>query len=153
MSNENVWPAERERLMEQIVALRNYVARLEKAALATPSPSGEINAVAERNSLVLIRNAIVLAIAFLGRDSGTDRSEHTTPQIIKMLSNADGEVRRLIDTPSGDQTREALEVLAADNSHLIDLIEDVIETLESMDLHTDNPLYERLRAALTEAKP
>lgn len=28
-------------------------------------------------------------------------------------------------------------------------LEDAIETLEAMDFHVDNPLYERLRAALS----
>lgn len=29
-----------------------------------------------------------------------------------------------------------------------EVIEDAVETLESMDMHVDNPLYERMRAAL-----
>jgi len=42
---------------------------------------------------------------------------------------------------------KALRVPAA--SPLIAVIEDAIETLEAMDLHTDNPLYDRLVAAVT----
>jgi hypothetical protein len=54
------------------------------------------------NSLVLIRNAVVMAIAFLGRDAGSDRAETTTPQIIKALANADTEVRRVLALSSTD---------------------------------------------------
>lgn len=31
---------------------------------------------------------------------------------------------------------------------LFDAVEDAIDTLEAMDLHIDNPLYERLRRAI-----
>lgn len=40
------------------------------------------------------------------------------------------------------------QVLAAERNDLRKVVADAIETLESMDLHDDNPLYERLRAAL-----
>lgn len=32
-------------------------------------------------------------------------------------------------------------------------IEDAVETLEAMDLHTDNPLYDRLRAVVEQSPP
>ncbi len=74
-----------------------------RAVLFAPRQCSEASgdaAIADRNSLVLIRNAVVMAIAFLGRDAGTGRMETTLPQIVKTLSNADTEVRRLIDALS-----------------------------------------------------
>jgi hypothetical protein len=42
--------------------------------------------------------------------------------------------------------------LRADVERLTAAVEDAVETLEAMGLHYDNPLYQRLRAAL-EPKP
>jgi hypothetical protein len=81
----------------------NYAVVYEKLTAAEAaldrlrSPSPQAAPVAWRNSCVLIRNAVVMAIAFLGRDAGTSRAQVTTPQIIEALSNADKEVRWLID--------------------------------------------------------
>jgi len=40
------------------------------------------------------------------------------------------------------------EKLIAENKRLRSALEDAVETLESMDLHIRNPLYERLRTIL-----
>lgn len=49
--------------------------------------------------------------------------------------------------PSSDAAEGGADIIAA--SPLIAVIEDAIETLEAMGLHTDNPLYDRLVAAVT----
>lgn len=84
---------------EAVRELNAEIERLRSVAQAAQEP-----AIAQRNSMVLVRNAIVMAIAFLGRDAGTERMETTLPQITTMLSNADAEIRRLIDGASVSST-------------------------------------------------
>lgn len=92
------------------------------------------------------------------------------PDIIARLTKAEAEVTAL--TAERDQLRGELDdlesawrgandVIAGQRTHLADLgrerdrlagaLEDAVDTLESMDLHIDSPLYERLRAALSGA--
>lgn len=47
------------------------------------------------------------------------------------------------------QAADALLSLTGENARLREVIEDAIDTLEAMDLHTDNPLYVRLVASLS----
>lgn len=49
-------------------------------------------------------------------------------------------------------TRDRDEALESQIERLRGVIEDAIETLEAMDLHVDNPLYERLCAALQSSE-
>lgn len=43
--------------------------------------------------------------------------------------------------------------LRAERERLRALLEDAVDTLEAMNLHTNNPLYDRLRAALENTLP
>lgn len=89
-------------------------------ALSLPPPATQIGggvtdeAMAHRNSMVLIRNAVVMAIAFLGRDEGSDRMTTTVPQIIQTLANADVEVRRLLAAPQRSVAREVIAQIIRD---------------------------------------
>lgn len=47
-----------------------------------------------------------------------------------------------------DRPQTLIERHAAEIGRLRAALEDAVDTLESMDLHVDNPLYDRLRAAL-----
>lgn len=49
-----------------------------------------------------------------------------------------------------DLTSKELAKLTVENERLRATLEDAVETLESMDMHVDNPLYERLRDALEQ---
>ena len=44
--------------------------------------------------------------------------------------------------------KKASDAKEAEISRLREAVEDAIDTLEAMDLHTDNPLYSRLRAVM-----
>jgi phage regulator Rha-like protein len=48
--------------------------------------------------------------------------------------------------------RRAAEIakLRAENERLRAILEDAVETLEAMDLHADNPLYERMQSAIEQ---
>jgi hypothetical protein len=47
-----------------------------------------------------------------------------------------------------DHDRVQIETLYFEIEQLRDSLEDAINTLEAMDLHIDNPLYDRMRAVL-----
>lgn len=46
-----------------------------------------------------------------------------------------------------EPTFDKIKRLTAENERLLAAVEDAIDALEAMDLHIDNPLYERLCAA------
>jgi hypothetical protein len=52
---------------------------------------------------------------------------------------------------SHDLARDKYRQVLNQNKVLRAAVEDAVETLEAMDLHLDNPLYERLREALEGA--
>jgi hypothetical protein len=64
-------------------------------APAPPKPAPD----AMREALVLAREEMVLAIAFLGRDVGTDRQTQTLHQIIARLATADKAARKALSAP------------------------------------------------------
>lgn len=71
-------------------------------------------------------------------------------EILKDVSEAAAEIERL--HAWRDAKNEACVVLEKENEQLRAAVEDAIDTLEAMDLHVDNPLYERLTAAMTNGK-
>lgn len=80
----------------------------------------------------------------------------TVAELVRRLINNRGPT--MIEGDSREDWKQAAQVeadirreLKAENDRLRALIEDTVETLEAMDLHTNNPLYDRLRAAVEAA--
>jgi len=66
--------------------------------LPPPAPTQNFKAdvhKAAAEALEAARTALVLTVAFLGRDNGTDRIEHTTEQIIDVCAKAETGLRAL----------------------------------------------------------
>jgi hypothetical protein len=55
------------------------------------------------------------------------------------------------ETPFGQPVIVSKGDVCAERDRLHEALEDVVDTLEAMDLHIDNPLYDRVRAVIEQS--
>lgn len=72
------------------------------------------------------------------------------PKERELYATACGEIRRLRADKDVARSQARNAAYEADIEQLRVAVEDAIDTLEAMNLHVDNPLYERLRGVLEQ---
>ena len=86
---------------------------------------------------------------YIGNPSAWE-CEYDNKMSDRMRAAAD-EVERLTEALKGAAV--VTNTASSEIARLTEAIEDAIDTLEAMDLHVENPLYERLCKALSPSRP